>query len=374
MCRTQECFDKSDSELEPGTLTAMAAQVLSRRTLNRTVLHRQLLLQRANLGVVPAIERTGGLQTQYAPSGYIALWSRLQHFQRPTLTRALEQGRVVQAWMMRATIHMASAADFRLFTAGVRRHRRQWWERVARRELEGVDMTAVGAFVREQLAAGPRRQTELATALADAGFPKIAWQGVGTYLDLVRVPPSGTWERRRADLYALAEDWVGPIDQDEDQGITHLITRYLSGFGPAPLRSAAGWAGIPAAAVQAVAERMTLRRFVDEEGEELVDLPRRPIVDESAQAPVRFLPTWEALLLAHARHGGFLAEEYRDQVFNTKMPQSIPTFLVDGTVAGTWRSEGGRVVVTPFDTLPRRWRRAVDEEAAALDGWLEGTL
>ena len=34
--------------------------------------------------------------------------------------------------------------------------------------------------------------------------------GVGLWIDLVRVPPSGTWERRRADLYAAAEDWVGP--------------------------------------------------------------------------------------------------------------------------------------------------------------------
>ena len=352
----------------------MAHRVLSRRTLNRTVLHRQLLLERSGLRIVDAVERTGGLQTQYAPSGYIALWSRLRAFDRSALTRALEQRRVVQAWMMRATIHMASAADFALFTAGVRRARREWWERVARRELEGVDMPAASAHVRALLAAGPRRQSEIAASLTQAGFPKAAWQGMGTYLDLVRVPPSGTWERRRADLYALAEDWAGPAGDDEERGLAHLITRYLAAFGPAPLRSAGGWAGVPLPDVQAAAERLTLRRFAHEDGEELVDLPRRPIVDGDAEAPVRFLPTWEALLLAHARHGDFLAEEYRDQVFNTKMPQSTPTFLVDGTVAGTWRPEGGRVVVKPFERLPARWRRAVQEEAAALDAWLGGTL
>jgi hypothetical protein len=25
------------------------------------------------------------------------------------------------------------------------------------------------------------------------------WNGVGLWVDMVRVPPSGTWERRRAD-------------------------------------------------------------------------------------------------------------------------------------------------------------------------------
>src|SRR5438046_1672356 len=42
---------------------------------------------------------------------------------------------------------------------------------------------------------------------------------VGLWLDLVRVPPSGTWERRRADLLAAAEDWIGPDDATETQGL-----------------------------------------------------------------------------------------------------------------------------------------------------------
>ena len=33
----------------------------------------------------------------------------------------------------------------------------------------------------------------------------MAWNGVGLFVDLVRAPPSGTWERRRADIFALAD-------------------------------------------------------------------------------------------------------------------------------------------------------------------------
>jgi hypothetical protein len=56
---------------------------------------------------------------------------------------------------------------------------------------------------------------------------------VGLWIELVRVPPSGTWERRRADLYAVAADWVGPPDVDVAQAKEHAVRRYLGGFGAA---------------------------------------------------------------------------------------------------------------------------------------------
>ena len=62
--------------------------------------------------------------------------------------------------------------------------------------------------------------------------------------------------------------------------------------------------------------------------------------------------------------------KYRSQIFNTKMPQSIGTFLVDGQVAGTWRVDGSRVTTAPFEPLPRATLREVDREAAALMAFL----
>jgi hypothetical protein len=113
-------------------------------------------------------------------------------------------------------------------------------------------------------------------------------------------------------------------------------------------------------------ERVRLRRFRAEDGTELVDVAGAPLPDPETPAPVRFLPTWDATLLAHARRTGILPEEHRPKVFSTKTPQSVGTFLVDGAVAGTWRYEHGRVVTAPFDALPRSVRRELDEEAERL--------
>ncbi len=190
---------------------------------------------------------------------------------------------------------------------------------------------------------------------------------IGLWLDLVRVPPSGTWERRRADLYAAAEDWLGePGAIDSDGAVEHAVRRYLGGFGPAGRDQIADWAGLPAKLVSPVLERIRLRRFRAEDGEELVDLPRAPLPDPETPAPPRFLPTWDATLLAHSRRTGILPEEHRPKVFNTRTPQSMPTFIVDGQVAGSWRYQKGKLKLEPFGKLTRDARRELDVEAARL--------
>jgi hypothetical protein len=344
----------------------MTERTLSVRELNRALLARQLLLERSPIPLTAALESVGGLQSQYAPSAYVALWSRLEGFRRGSLTSALKERSVVQATLMRSTIHNVSAGDFPLFAAGIRKSRRDWWLGVLRHQFESSDMEAVAALLRRDLAEGPRRASALKELLRAEGFPPVTWQGAALWLDMVRVPPSGTWEQRRADLYGLAEDWLGPLSGTEAEGLEHLVRRYLGGFGPASLKDVANWAGLPPPTVLDVGRRLPLLRFRDERGNELVDLPGAPLPAADTPAPVRFLPTWDATLLVHARRTAVLPEPYRPLVFNTRTPHSVPTFLVDGAVAGKWRYEGGRVRLEPFDTLAPAVRRELEAEAERL--------
>lgn len=178
---------------------------------------------------------------------------------------------------------------------------------------------------------------ELKALLAASGVPAIASSGIGLWLAMVRVPPSGTWERRQADLYGLADEWVGRKEVSEGAGLQLLV-----------------------------------RRYRDDDGRVLFDLPRAALPDPSIRAPVRFLQTFEALLMIHARRTQVMPEQYRPVVFNTRTPHSMPVFLVDGAVAGTWRYQGDRVVMKPFESIPRSVRRELDEEAKALAGFHAG--
>ena len=336
---------------------------LSPRELNRALLARQLLLERADLPLPRAVERMGFVQAQYAPSMYIGLWSRLAGFGRHDLTGALEERTLVQGTLLRATIHLVSAEDWWPAALAVREHRRRWWVSAHRHQpsaLAAVESAAAG--VRDLLARGPRKRGAI---VAELGMDSTIFNGVNLWLDLVRVPPSGTWEHRRADLYALAEQRLGPPPPTvtEDSGLELLLRRYLGGFGPAPLRDVANWAGVPVEALKPIADRLELRRFLDDGGNQLLDLPRAPIAGATAVAPVRFLPTWDATLLAHARRTQILREEHRPLLFSTKSPQSKPSFLVDGQVAGTWRYDRARIRTEFFDGVAADARREVDAEA-----------
>jgi hypothetical protein len=213
------------------------------------------------------------------------------------------------------------------------------------------------------------RQKDLQAAFAAEGFDRLGWVGANASLDLVRVPPSGTWDRRRADLYGLAEDWVGSMDAAEEDGLDLLLRRYLEGFGPAPLADAATWAGVPTTALRPSVERLDLVRHRDEAGKELLDLAGLPLPDPDTPAPARLLPVWDASLLVHARRTGILPEEHRPIIFNTKTPHSLDTFLVDGRIAGSWRHADGRIVLKPFGKLAKRAMDEVREEADRLEAF-----
>jgi hypothetical protein len=338
----------------------VSERVLTQRELNRALLARQLLLVRGRMSIPKALERIGGIQAQYAPSMYVGLWSRLEGLERDALTRALERRSVVQGTMMRATIHLVSRGDYWPFTAGIRDSRLTWWERV-HPNADPREMKAAARKLRRFLRDGPRRRKEVEQHL---GRDKAL--GIGAYVDVVRIPPSGTWEQRRADLYGLAEDWVGPNESNGDEGLELLVRRYLAGFGPAYKTDIADFAMVPVALVSKMLERIRLRRFRDEQGKELLDVPRAPLPDPETPAPPRFLPVWDATLLVHARRTQILPEEHRAKVFNVKTPHSVNTFLLDGQVAGTWRHDRGRVQIEPFGRLARAARKELDEEAERL--------
>ena len=340
--------------------------ILSARSLNRTLLARQLLLARTRLPIGRALERVGGLQAQYAPSPYIRLWSMLDGFARDDLTRALEQRRAVQGTLMRSTIHVVSRRDYWPFSAGIGPSRREWWLRTWGRQEARANVDFVERRLESALAGRTWHRREIDALLPE----KSSTASSGIWAPLVRVPPSGTWERRRADLFRLAAEWLPTEQVTEDEGLEHLLRRYLAAFGPSTLADAATWAGVTRASLLPVAERMRLRTARDEDGRELVDLARAPLLPEDTAAPARFLGHWDAVLLVHVRRTQILPERFRGLVFSTRAPQSMATFLVDGAVAGSWRVERTRQKATlrlePFEPLPRGARAALRDEGEGL--------
>jgi hypothetical protein len=338
------------------------SETLTARELNRALLARQRLLERAHGGIPELLRAVGGLQAQYAPAMYVGLWTRLEGFERHALTRALEARTVAQGTLMRITIHLVAPADYWPFALAVRDARRTSWLR-SHRDVTAAEFATAAQTLREPLAQGPLHRREI-----EALVGKELARGVGLWVDLLRVPPLGTWERRRADLYALAEAELGPPTGAED-AVAHLVRAYLRGFGPASLRDVASYTGLALTELKRV--EPDLRRFAGPDGEELLDVPDGLLPDPETPAPPRFLPVWDASLLVHARRTGVLPEAHRSRVFHVRNPHGTATFLLDGAVAGAWRHEDGRIVLDPYEPLDPAARRALDDEAERLTAFYD---
>jgi Winged helix DNA-binding domain len=343
----------------------VAERVLTLRELNRTTLLRQLLLRRERLPVARAVERVAALQAQWQPSPYVALWSRLEGFERGSLERALARGSVVKALLMRATMHLVSARDYPSFDAAVREARTI--ARVRGREPPAPELVERAvALARER----PRSRPELMKALGldsrttdPDELRTYSW--VVALGRLEQMPEAAFWAFRGSPLLRPAEHELPP----KEDAAVHLVRRYLAAFGPATRADVSAWSGVPIRDLAAAFDSLRLRTFRDENGRELLDLPRAPLAEESTPAPPRMLPRWEELLLAHKDRSRVLPDEYRKTVIalNGDVSQA---FLVDGFVAGAWRHEGDRVVLEAFAPLPRAARRGLEDEARRLTAWL----
>lgn len=344
----------------------MAERVLTLRELNRATLARQLLLERRKLGVLPAIERLAGLQAQWPPSPYVGLWSRLAGFRREQLERAVQGGDVVKPTVMRGTLHLVTARDYPMF----------WW---ALRDMPTwYDDTHLAhaerslARMRKLAETAPLAHKDAVALLVADGHEELEarriFHAIRRRAHLLHTRDSALWNGRPLAVFHPHPE---PEPMDARAARAELVRRYLAAFGPATRADIADWSGLRVADFADALDLLEpLRRFRDESGRELLDLPRAPLPPADAPAPVRFLPKWDNTLLAHADRRRVLPEELRKAVI-AKNGDVTQTFLVDGVVAGSWSADKkGKVAIAPFAPLPRAARREVDDEAARLEAWL----
>jgi hypothetical protein len=341
----------------------MAERVLTVRELNRATLARQLLLERKRLSPTAVIERLVGMQAQWPPAPYIGIWTRTTSFRRATLERQLANGIVVKANVMRQTLHLVTRRDYAHLRAALSESN----------HLHGTpDAARVAPSLRALAATGPVTTAQaLAHLEREHGLTdiraRLAWRGARIRAHLLHHHETALWRARpEARFVALGE----PEELDPVESRAEIVSRYLAAFGPASRRDIASWSMMRISEIAPALERLEpLRRFRNERGRELLDVPGAPLPDAGTPAPVRFLPKWDNVLLGFADRTRVLADEHRKTVIRIN-GDVAPTFLVDGFVSGTWRVEKGRVVAEPFAALSRMAQRELVDESRRLEAFL----
>jgi len=369
---------------------------LTTAALNRALLARQQLLERTDVPALDVVDRLVGLQAQNAWSPYVGLWSRVAGFRHDELADALLARQVTRIVVMRGTIHLVTAPDAVLLPAVTRPllERDLLVNQAHGANLRRVDVAAVAAAARNLVEERPRSTAELGRLLAER-FPDVpggslvhAARGA---LPLVQVPPRGLWGRSGAPTLTTAWSWLGlePVDLNDPDAwaaaVGPVVLRYLAAFGPASVADVQAWSGLTG-----------LRTVVDRLGDavvrlagpparpggrprELLDVPGAPLPAADLPAPIRFLPDYDNVFLAHADRRRIVDDEHRRAL--TRANGVIPaTVLVDGRLGATWavgrepldppRTRGRRTLATlrvePFVPLDRATRRALVAEGEEL--------
>ena len=349
-------------------------ETLSQRALNRALLARQMLLERARMPVAEAIEHLVGQQAQEPPDPYVGLWSRLEGFDLAELGALIEDRHAVRASMMRATIHLITARDalrLRPLMSTVLERSFRSGSPFGRR-LRGVDLDEVIAVGRASIEERPRTRAEL-VALFSERWPDADADAMGyavQYLvPLVQVPPRGVWGRKGRATWATMEGWLGASLVD-GSSIDDLVRRYLGAFGPATVMDMQAWCGLTR--LREIFERLRPELRIDrnQAGRELFDLPDAPRPDPDTPAPPRFLPSYDNVTLGHADRTRIVSDELRREIMASAGMRPTSTFLVDGTGAGTWSigrdGENATLTIQPARRLTKRDRSALTEEAARM--------
>jgi hypothetical protein len=338
-------------------------RVLTLRQLNRATLARQLLLEPKKLSSTAVIERLVGMQAQWPQAPYIGIWTRTTAFRREALERELVKGNVLKATVMRQTLHLVTPRDYGLIRAAMSENNFPWHTALAER---------VAPSVRALAAAGPVTSADaIAHIEREHGLRGIdarrAWRAARHRAHLLHHHETALWRGRPEGRFVALDE---PETHVPVEARAEMMRRYLMAFGPATVRDMVAWSMMHVPEIKAALALLELRRYRDENGRELLDVPRAPLPDPETPAPVRFLPKWDNLLLAFADRTRVLPEPYRKVVIG-KNGDVAQTFLVDGLVAGTWKATKGRIALEPFAPLPRTAQRELKDEAGRLEAFLD---
>lgn len=342
--------------------TKIAPPSLTLRQINRATLARQMLLAREQIGPVAAIERLAGMQAQQPRPPFVGLWTRLENFQREDLCKLLLARNVVRVTAMRGTLHLMSAADYIALRPAIQPALTKGMQSILRERVSSLDIDALHGAAKKFFGKAPASFDALRDhfkMLYPDGDERAMAFAIRMHLPLVQVPIDTPWAFPASADFAMAEPWLNQKLITNESPPHALLRRYLAAFGPATPADAQAWSGLQG--LRAVFDEMRANgeviTFSDERKRELFDLPDAPRPAEDTPAPIRFVPDFDNLVLAHADRTRIIDDAHRGKVV-TKNLLVRATFLVDGFVAGTWKIErkkkSATLILEPFAPLPKK--------------------
>jgi hypothetical protein len=334
---------------------------VARSTVLAERLTAQLLSQAVAGTVLDVVRRLLAVQAQDPRGARLAIRARSRGLLARDVDYELTAERsIVISTVNRGTLHLMRSDDY-------------WWlhqlttpqllsssaRRLAQEQVSPADAERALRIMRKALAHGPVSRDELRQRIASAGI-RVAGQAfahivlLATIRGLVVRGPVSHGDHK----FVLVDDWLGaaPAPMDRNVALGELARRYLAGHGPASEADLARWAGVTLG---------DARRGFSMISDQLVPRPDglAATMNRAAQASLpgpRLLGAFDPSLLGWVSREAIIGEH---KGIVTSNGVFRPFAMVKGRAVATWKVVNGRVDLTPFATIGKRDRAALDSEA-----------
>jgi hypothetical protein len=290
-----------------------------------------------------------GIHAQVMGSAELSISARVDGVTQEEVRAELwEKRSLVKAWTIRGTLHIHPPDDLPVWAAAVRA--------VSQPEDAAV-IEAIGdaldgrCLLREELA------DEVAKRAGDWTREKLG-SGWGYFIGSAAVqgklchgPPRGN-----KVTFVRTDQWVGWRDVDPARALAEGGRRFLTTYGPAGSRQFAEWFGLRPAA-----------------GPEVPEVEVEP---GTARGPLRLLPEYDCYVMGFRERVQLGPEQVRARVKSHPKGRfegiaAVPTVLVDGIVAGTWRrARKGKKVELAVEAARRLDMAELEAEAERIGTFL----
>jgi Winged helix DNA-binding domain len=190
--------------------------------------------------------------------------------------------------------------------------------------------------------------------------------------EIVRATNVGGWTTSRP-RWASLEAWLGePIaGLSAAEATAGLVERWLRVFGPGTEADIRWWLGSTLTAVRAALLDLNAVE-VDLDGRTGYVLPDDLEASEPVDAWAALLPPLDPTTMGWIERDWYLGP-YKELLFDTN-GNAGPTVWWEGRIVGGWRqSDAGEGILQMLEDVGADGRRAVEDAAARLTEWLDGT-
>ena len=291
------------------------------------------------------VRRLGAMQAQDYHQVMWAIGSRTTNACLADIEQSIAGREIVLTWSMRGTIHAVPSDEVRgmlqLLTprilAGDKR-------RLEQLELT-PDVIARSKEILYRVLHGNRPITrpDLMQAFEDSGIRTngqrgyhLLWHHAQTGL-ICLGPREG-----KQQTFVLLDDWVPKSlypTMSSEETLTRLTASYFTSHGPATVNDYAWWTGLMLADARRGLELVRERLASATVGDQIYWFsPSSPgSGDVEAHPSVYLLPGFDEYILGYKNRMDVLREEHAKYIVPGNNGMFMPTIVVDGQVAGTWK-------------------------------------